>query len=491
MSEIQKAHGGFFVQTDEDELFFLLTCTGVGDVALPEGDESPVYCPSPSEVGKFIITDAIEGERGLVTYSLTRPLRQTLNYLLTELRNCRFHGRINWRLAGSTPDLFSNYLVGLHLHSSKVSNRTVTQPVVAPEGPSENDRVMTNADINAFDWEIIYPVRLTRITLTETEAINGLAFDLSLQCFSEEIGGDPKGKEGYFTTDFLAASATAVADFWYSKDEGDTWSDSATEPFIGGESQGAVATRGGRVIVARLTPDAGNPAEVAISDDYGATWSHVDVGSVNNQIITAMVWLDNTHLWAVATGGYVYFSGDRGDTWSAQSSGTLTTEDLRDVDAYDQSHVWASGDNGALLKTTDGSTWQTVTGPAAIADAFMTCFMRNSTRVFIASDAGVMYVTPDGGTTWTAKGTPTLSGGAWARVRFELEQRYHGFVVGNDGSGNGRVYRTEDGGASWEQVTYLANSGLNDLFVIDANHAWVAGEAHGGTAFLAKIQPVS
>jgi hypothetical protein len=219
------------------------------------------------------------------------------------------------------------------------------------------------------------------------------------------------------------------------------------------------------------------------------------VGAVNNQLIKGMWWLDWTHLWACATGGYVYFSADGGVTWTAQTSGTVTAQTLYDICAYNRQNVWAVGASGALIRTTDGANWAACTGPTAIADDFLTVFMINSTRVLIGSDAGNVYRTNDGGQTaghWTTLGTPQWAAGEVAKIRGELRNRYFIYIIGNTSGVVGEVYRSENGGFSFYEVTdFPANSGLNGLDVLDHNVAWTGGEAHGALAFLAKIHEVS
>jgi photosystem II stability/assembly factor-like uncharacterized protein len=378
-----------------------------------------------------------------------------------------------------------------------VSSRTIGQPVIIT--PGENDRVETNADVNAFEGVMVYPVTGgTRITLTEVSAINGIDFDLVGACFEEEIGGDAIGKEGYFTTDHTATSPAVSADIWYTTDWGATWTLCATDPFAAAEDAGPVVTRGGRVIVGRITADAGNPAEIAYSDDYGATWTNVNLGSTNSQLVNALWWQDWTNLWAACSGGYVYFSADGGESWTAQTSGGLTAQNLNDVCAFDERNVWAVGAAGAIIRTTDGTNWALVTGPAGVADAFNTVFMCNTQRVFIGSDAGNVYYTHDAATpgagTWVTLTTPAWSGGTVKKIRFDLRYRYWGTIIGETSGGVGEVYRSEQGGpaGSWYEITDVpTNSGLNDIAVIDHLNCFVAGEPQGGTAFLVKVQPIS
>ena len=491
-TEIYRRQGRLFVQDDQDDPFWLLTCTGAGDVALPAGDETPVYCPDPTSVGDFLITGAIVGEAGFVTYSMDRPLQSTLNYLLTHLHECTFHGQVVWSVDGSVPDVWSDYLLSLHLHRSRVSNRTITQPAII--SPDNDERVDTNADLNAYEAWLYYPSTASRIALTEISDINGIDFDLSKACETEEIGGDLIGKEGYFTTDHTAASAAVSADVWYTLDYGATWTVCATDPFAGGEDAGPVQTRGGRVIVGRVDVT-GDPAEVGISDDYGTTWVNVDVGVLVGQTINGLWWQDWTHLWACCSGGYVYFSEDAGQTWTTQTAGTVTAQNLMDICAYDQANVWAVGAAGALIRTADGVNWAAATGPAAVADQFNAVFMLNSTRVLIGSNAGNVYRTNDAGATagnWTTMTDAQWPLGEVRAIRGDMSRRYTIYIAGDTDGPVGEVYRSRDGAASFQEIVdVVTNNGLNDLAVIDHNNAFAAGAEEGGTAFLVKTFPTS
>lgn len=491
--EVYRRQGRLFVQDDQDDPFWLLTCTGAGDVTLPAGDETPVYCPDPASVGDFVITGAIVGEAGFVTYSMDRPLQSTLNYLITHLHDCTFHGQVVWSIDGSVPDVWTDYLLSLHLHRSRVSSRTIGQPAII--APDNDERVDTTADLNAYVAWLYYPSTASRIAVAETEAINGIDFDLSKECSTEEIGGDLIGKEGYFTSDHTSTSPAVSADVWYTLDYGATWNLCATDPFDAAEDAGPVVTRGGRVIVGRVDTDALNPAEVGISDDYGTTWANVDVGALDGQVINALWWQDWTHLWAACSSGYVYFSEDAGQTWTAQSSGAPTAQHLMDICAYDTENVWAVGAAGAIIRTADGVNWALATGPAGIADQFNAVFMLNSTRVLIGSNAGVVYRTNDGGATaanWTTLTTPQWSGGEVRAIRGDMAQRYTIYIAGDTSGPVGEVYRSRDGAASFQEIVdVVTNNGLNDLAIIDHNNAFAAGEAVGGTGFLVKMFPTS
>jgi photosystem II stability/assembly factor-like uncharacterized protein len=169
---------------------------------------------------------------------------------------------------------------------------------------------------------------------------------------------------------------------------------------------------------------------------------------------------------------------------------------LNAIHAIDQTHAFAVGDSGAIIDTTDGSTWATATAPTGLTDNILDVEMRNTTRVFIITDAPEMWVTTDGATeadNWAERTVPGQDDlNEMRRIEFDPTWHYYGIMVGNTAAPVGSVYRSRDGGASWTQEEDPPNNaGLNAMRVIDVNHAWVGGEPQGGTAYIAKIIPVS
>lgn len=94
------------------------------------------------------------------------------------------------------------------------------------------------------------------------------------------------------------------------------------------------------------------------TEDGGLTWQEVVAGAANNLNAVAV---RGTKYWAAGDGGALYFSNDRGKTWAHQDSGT--TENLNGVcftheSQGTQDRGWAVGNNGTVVGTFDGTTWQ-------------------------------------------------------------------------------------------------------------------------------------
>ncbi len=82
-----------------------------------------------------------------------------------------------------------------------------------------------------------------------------------------------------------------------------------------------------------------------------------------------------------------------------------TNDDLYDV-AWHNGVFYAVGDNGLMMTSSDGHTWQRVALPVNDKRLRAITFV-NDTHGYIAGEAGTMLITVDGGTTWRIMKSPT------------------------------------------------------------------------------------
>ena len=169
--------------------------------------------------------------------------------------------------------------------------------------------------------------------------------------------------------------------------------------------------------------------------------------------------VSHTVAWACGNSGVVLRTTDNGSTWQGVGGGLLSSMTLYSIEAIDANTAivaaWAS--SGAyLLRTTDGGAmWDTVfTQPGGFI---------NGIKMFDAQN-GIAEGDPVGNT-WTIVRT-TDGGGSWARIANEPAQTgaeygaVNGMAVwGNSnawftpGSSTNRIYRTTDGGLTWNAST--------------------------------------
>ena len=242
-----------------------------------------------------------------------------------------------------------------------------------------------------------------------------------------------------------------------------------------------------RILVGRSTTNA-DPAEIAYSDDEGATWTVVEVGAAAGEFITCMFALDRYHIWVGTDLGYIYFSDDGGATWTTQEAGVIAATDYLDISFVSPTHGVAVNEGNVVAVTVNGGrTWSAVTGPAA-GDDLLSVAMVTENRWFIGTNAGELWCTENAGTTWAAR---TFSGSGAGEVQdIAFENEMVGFLAHDTVAPVGRVLRTKDGGYTWELETVPTNAGIAEIVVCGPNHVFAAGPDSGGTAYVAEVLSV-
>jgi photosystem II stability/assembly factor-like uncharacterized protein len=464
-----------------------LGCHEVGDIDEPFGDVTPLYCPDPSRAGKWKISGSYQGEPGLPTTTITTDVRKVADLL--ERVRCPTDLIVHQVKCGRR-DLFTNYDRSFLLSGATLTSRGL-QGLAARDPGSEAETTQT-FDLTISQLERIFLMELQRQTLAATQDVLAIAFCDQAKC-ADDCGAASDGCQyGVLVTKSSGASA-GMPEVYYTIDGGLTWTATAADPFAVAEDISAVicfpiSRTVTRILVARGTTDPANPAEVAYSDDNGATWHNVDLPGADGDFVVeseGLFALDYAHIWAVTDDGYINFSDDGGLTWTAQDAAVLAATGWNAIEFADSENGYVVGDTNELGKSVDGGdSWQVVTGPVAEAAANVTALeVLDANNVWIGYNNGHLYYTTDGGTTWTLRTVPVALTGI-AEIEFYSAQV--GFLVGNNATPDGFLLRTIDGGYTWEVITAPGNGGFQDLWVCDPNTAFVVGAVEGGTGFVGK-----
>lgn len=146
--------------------------------------------------------------------------------------------------------------------------------------------------------------------------------------------------------------------------------------------------------------------------------------------------------------------------WHAESSGT--TAELRGLSVVSDTVAWASGAKGTVLRTTDGAHWQAMQVPDAEKLDFRDIHAIDARSALVMS-AGPgalsrVYRTDDGGASWRLLATNQFPEGFWDAMAF-WDAR-NGILFGDPVKGRFQAYVTADGGTTWRQ---LEGKGLDAL----------------------------
>ncbi len=139
--------------------------------------------------------------------------------------------------------------------------------------------------------------------------------------------------------------------------------------------------------------------------------------------------------------------------WAPQRSSS--DAELRGLSVLSDKLAWASGAKGTVLRTVDGENWTMLPVPGAEAYDFrdIEAFDANTAIVMGAGPgaASRMYRTRDGGATWQLLVVNQEPEGFWDAIAFW--DKYNGIVFGDPVRGAFTIMVTTDGGESWRPVS--------------------------------------
>jgi len=500
-----------FVQNDGiGTVFNLYDCQALPEWTRGRADTVRVKVKSAVEYGKMSTKATALGQWEDPTFTVNAYTPTDLDWLLDI--DCPMDFQLVMGRCNSPSDLTA-YSKIRHFYRATLTEQGETDMDFL--GEEETAGITTQTSWSAEDVVTIVVVdsEEKRTGVTEAQAFNDIAFLAEGRCEGDcgrEIGD---GEWGVAVADSNYGSATA--NVWYTSDYGATWTICSTDPFAANDADisscvilpGETAPR---FIVARGTVESDYGARASISDDWGATWTEVNVGGVaNGSYINGLFKYGVGLIWAVGNGGYIWYTEDRGTNWTEILPATTgVAVELWDIHSPPDNSalLYAVGDGNTVIKSEDtGASWTSVTGPADGTEALYAVDVDSEYKFFIGGrmDASeeCLWYTEDGGTTYTNfafTGSTTASGEVRRFRQCPRAPRQHKVWIhgANNGSTrrygpgtNFRMFRTLDGGGSSERMDLVTNNGLNGLSVVDINHAWACGETVGGFGEIQRFWP--
>lgn len=454
-----------------------LPCYDLEDIQENRGSITLIQCIDAT--GQYQALGSTEDAPEPATLQLSTFIGKVADFL--EQVVCPFPLLVHLRTCGRA-DSFENYDRTYIVPVQKITSVTLSGLV----RKDEDTPSMHTFDVEALP-NIIRVFRLTPLneSVNETADILDLTFLDDPSCW-DSCGSSNTGCDyGFAASSALGGSPSDVASVLYKTPTSSGWQPTSADPFAAGEDIASIVVfkvgkNTTRILVARGTTDAGNPAEVAYSDDNGATWTNVNVGSVNGQYAIgakSLIAFNRYDIWLVTSGGYIYKSEDGGESWTAQESGVITTA-AYNVIQFSPGNVnvgYAVAADGVVAKTLNGGiTWGSVTSPGA--NSIKSLSVLSNDRLWVGTTIGGLFYSTDGGTIWS---TRSFGGGSGASTDIEdivFVNDYVGFLS-QDVSGAGNVYFTINGGFSWEVQSDLpTNTGINAIYACDANNVYVAAD---------------
>ncbi len=186
------------------------------------------------------------------------------------------------------------------------------------------------------------------------------------------------------------------------------------------------------------------------------------------------------HLWVAGYFGAIYRTTDGGQSWEKLPSGTQKS--IYDISFADEKHGWAVGRRGFVIHTTDGGdSWERQDIPRRPSRHIFGIHAIDAKHAWAVGDWGGRYQTADAGRTWedqsflVAEDHPTFKYLSEAELEaFERGEKVYddlymndiffldserGWIVGEYGI----IYRSVDGGQTWEKSQILGDVHFEDI----------------------------
>ncbi len=209
----------------------------------------------------------------------------------------------------------------------------------------------------------------------------------------------------------------------------------------------------------------GSRGTVMLSNDGGLQWeiSHEVAG-----ISSALIRLSFPHneVGFALTREHIIKSVDGGKTWDTVYNAPGIW--LNDLSFTSISHGWAVGDEGLVLRTTDGGdTWTDLSWDTS--RQLSSVYFRTESNGWIGA-VGVIFRTNNGGLSWTE--TSPIFYNTFERIDFIDNQT--GYSSGWNG-----LYKTINGGDTWRHCPLRISQGYSsqyqDFHFINGNLGWMVG----------------
>ena len=420
------------------------SCLRMTGLAQGLGDVDSILCPDPYQYGAFVEIGQIRGAKERVTTSLEGRLAMDIISTLRRLGRIGCAADVQLHMgACQNPSNFNQFEKAIILEEALLTSYG-TDDLGALE---DNNPVNENADISAADAYEVVPLSFAQVagSVVTNEVYDGVICE-GVSC-GECDTPDTGCQHIYAVTKAAGGSPSTPADIVYSIDGGVTWY--AFDLSLGvGVDPSAVDCLNGYVVVTR--PATSPSFQYApISDFKGIvapTWTVSTTGIVTAGGPTDIFTIGGK-AFLCGNAGYIYEMTDPTIGATVLDAGVVTTDDLLEIHAYSEDVAVAVGNNGAVVYTTNGVTWQAATRPVGVGVNLNTVWVKNEKEWFVGSSAGNLYYTLNSGVTWTVKPFPGSGSGSVTSISFATSSV--GFLAHRTSATKGRLYRTFDGGYTW------------------------------------------
>jgi hypothetical protein len=243
-------------------------------------------------------------------------------------------------------------------------------------------------------------------------------------------------------------SSAALGKVLYSTDFGATWTASAITGLGIGVLVTAMDIVGQYLVVVAKTENAYYVSQINSSTGAPGAWTKVTTGFVATKTPNELFVESPTRTYFVADGGYIYVSTDILSGVSVLSAAGATTNNLTRIHGG-AGVLLAVGASNTILKSTNrGSTWAATAGSVTGAHSAVSVNTPQQYYLGTLDTTGKVWYTENGGASWTQLNLPNSSAlTAIQDVVFPTLEC--GYIAATRAGPTAAIYATVLGGALW------------------------------------------
>jgi photosystem II stability/assembly factor-like uncharacterized protein len=276
----------------------------------------------------------------------------------------------------------------------------------------------------------------------------------------------------HFVNDTLGYAAGDVSTLIYTTDGGVNWQNFE---FATGQDYKSIHVSDANICIG------GTNNFIGYSTDEGQSWSTAIESAITVGFLYEVSMVDELNGWVCGENGTIIRTSDGGLTWYMQD--TYSSDYITSISFVNNLMGFAVGSAGDVFSTTDGGiTWNIST---TLLESLRGVYSTDINNAWVVGDAGIIYHTSDGGLSWLEQTSGTTFN-LW-NVHFIDES--NGFAVGEQGT----ILVTTNGGSSWSTQFSGTTELLIKIHFINANEGWIVGSAgtilqttDGGTNWTAQ-----
>ena len=216
---------------------------------------------------------------------------------------------------------------------------------------------------------------------------------------------------------------------------------------------------------------AGSWGQIVLTEHGGVDWSHKQLDVSMN--FYSVGYVAESKIYLAGDFGKILFSSDNGENWTEQDANLEDNATLREIFFIDSLQGWAVGNRNSIIKTTNGGQeWESLNSgmylnPWQSEVQFVSVCFSNPNKGWIVGGKGTILRTEDGGDTWELI---DLGITTWLNKVYFIDE-LNGWILGSN-----LLYSTNDGGETWSEVNIPGySSNLQSISFATNQIGWIGG----------------